>query len=178
MKHMFKRITEYTAIGGAGMLLLGLGCCAAGARINTTRSIPLGLYWTSDKSVEKGAYVLFCPPQVGVFNEARQRGYIGAGFCPGNFSYMMKRVLAAKKDTVSVADDGVRVNGKLLSFSKPFNTDKGGRQMPRYPFSSYTLGDDEVLLMTDVSAISFDSRYFGPINRSQIKTVISPVITW
>ncbi len=50
--------------------------------------------------------------------------------------------------------------------------------MPRYQSNSYTLGDYEVLLMTDVSPISFDSRYFGPINRSQIKTVITPVITW
>jgi hypothetical protein len=44
-------------------------CCwaaggyAAGARINTTKSIPVGLYWTSSAPVEKGAYVLFCPPQ-------------------------------------------------------------------------------------------------------------------
>src|SRR5450830_978227 len=105
MNRLFKRITVYTAIGGVGLLLLGLGCYAAGARINTTRSIPLGLYWTSSNPVEKGAYVLFCPPQVGVFDEARRRGYIGAGFCPGNYSYMMKRVLAAKNDAVSVADD-------------------------------------------------------------------------
>jgi conjugative transfer signal peptidase TraF len=178
MNRLFKRITVYTALGGAGLLLLGLGCYAAGARINTTRSIPLGLYWTSSNPVEKGAYVLFCPPQVGVFDEARQRGYIGAGFCPGNYSYMMKRVLAAKNDAVSVADDGVRVNGNLLPFSKPFKADKGDRPMPRYQSNSYTLGDYEVLLMTDVSPISFDSRYFGPINRSQIKTVITPVITW
>jgi type IV secretory pathway protease TraF len=32
--------------------------------------------------------------------------------------------------------------------------------------------------MSDVSGTSFDGRYFGPINRSQIKTVIRPVITW
>ena len=178
MSRLFKRITVYTAIAGVGLLLLGLGCYAAGARINTTRSIPLGLYWTSSNPVEKGAYVLFCPPQIGVFDEARQRGYIGAGFCPGNYGYMMKRILAAKNDAVSVADDGVRVNGNLLPFSKPYKADKGGRPMPRYQSNNYTLGDFEVLLMTDVSPISFDGRYFGPISRSQIKTVIAPVITW
>ena len=178
MSHLFRRITLITTLGGVGLLLLGLGCYAAGARINTTKSIPLGLYWTSSNPVEKGAYVLFCPPQVGVFDEARQRGYIGAGFCPGNYSYMMKRVLAAKNDAVFVAEEGVRVNGYLLPFSKPYKIDKGGRPMPRYQSNSYTLGDYEVLLMTDNSPMSFDSRYFGPINRSQIKTVITPVITW
>ena len=77
--------------------------CAAGARINTTKSIPVGLYWTSSAPVEKGAYVLFCPPQAGVFDDAKARGYIGAGFCPGGYGYMMKRVLAAKDDAVTVS---------------------------------------------------------------------------
>ena len=178
MNRLFKRITVYTALGGAGLLLLGLGCYAAGARINTTKSIPVGLYWTSSAPVEKGAYVLFCPPQLGVFDDAKERGYIGAGFCQGGYGYMMKRVLAAKDDAVAVADDGVRVNGELLPLSAPIKADKAGRPLPRYQSNSYSLGNSEVLLMSDVSATSFDGRYFGPINRSQIKTVIRPVITW
>ena len=79
---------------------------------------------------------------------------------------------------MAVADDGVRVNGELLPLSAPIKADKAGRPLPRYQSSSYTLGNSEVLLMSDVSATSFDGRYFGPINRSQIKTVIRPVITW
>jgi len=178
MNRLLKRIAASTAIGGTGLLLLGLVCYAVGARINTTRSIPLGLYWASSKPVEKGDYVMFCPPQVGVFDMAKERGYINTGLCHGQFGYMMKRILAAKNDAVTVSDDGVRVNGELLPFSRPLKADKGGRSMPRYQSDSYTLGHYEVLLMSDVSAISFDSRYFGPINRSQIKTVITPVITW
>ena len=178
MNRLLKRIASGTAIGGAGLLLLGVACYAVGARINTTRSIPVGLYWTSSKAVEKSDYVLFCPPPLGVFDIAKERGYIAAGFCPGNYGYMMKRVLAAKNDAVTIADEGVRVNGKLLPFSALITADKGGQPLPRYQANSYTLGDYQVLLMTDVNPRSFDSRYFGPINRSQIKTVISPVITW
>ncbi|MBD4272924.1 conjugative transfer signal peptidase TraF, partial [Xanthomonas citri pv. citri] len=81
------------------------------ARLNTSKSIPLGLYWTSSAPVTKGEYVIFCPPQRPVFDDARERGYIGSGFCPGNYGYMMKRVLAAKGDTVSVTPQGVTVNG-------------------------------------------------------------------
>jgi conjugative transfer signal peptidase TraF len=178
MSRPLHRIAAGTAIGGAGLLLLGVACYAVGARINTTRSIPVGLYWTSDKPVEKGAYVFFCPPQVGLFVDAKERGYIGAGFCPGDYGYMMKRILAAKKDVVSISDDGVRVNGQLLPFSAPLKADKAGRPLPRYQAARYTLGNSEVLLMSDVSGTSFDGRYFGPVNLSQIKAVISPVLTW
>jgi conjugative transfer signal peptidase TraF len=178
MNRILNRIAAGAAIAGVSVLVLAAGAYAAGARINTTKSIPVGLYWTSGEQVEKGAYVLFCPPQVGVFTEAKARGYIGAGFCPGDYGYMMKRVLAAKDDTVLVADDGVRVNGELLPFSAPRTADAAGRPMPRFQSDRYTLGNAEVLLMSDVSATSLDGRYFGPVNRSQIQTVIRPVFTW
>lgn len=178
MSQLFKRISVGTAIVGAGVLLLGWGCYAVGVRINTTKSIPIGLYWTSSKIADKGSYVLFCPPEVSVFVEARRRGYIGPGFCPGNFGFLMKRVLAAKNDVVSIADDGVRVNGDLLQFSAPKKFDKAGRPLFRYHRERFTLGDAEVFLMSDVSNTSFDGRYFGPVNRSQIQSVVFPVLTW
>jgi len=127
---------------------------------------------------EKGAHVMFCPPNASLFDEARERGYIAAGFCTGHYGYMMKRILAAKGDVVSVKAEGVRVNGQLLALSTPLKTDKAGRAMPRYRSNAFTLGAAEVLLMSEVSDLSFDGRYFGAINRSQIASVIRPVLTW
>ena len=72
----------------------------------------------------------------------------------------------------------MRVNGELLAHSKPIQADKSGRPLPRFQASTYTLGSAELLLMSDVSDTSFDGRYFGPVNRSQVQTVIRPVITW
>ena len=140
MKNVAKRITAGVAIAGIAVLVLGAGGYAAGARINTTKSIPVGLYWTSSAPVEKGAYVLWCPPQTGVFDDAKERDYIGAGFCTGGYGYMMKRVLAAKNDAVTVSDDGVRVNGELLPLSKPIKADSAGRPLPRFQADHYTLG--------------------------------------
>lgn len=177
-RNWMKKVSTAVAIIGVCVILAGGAAYLAGARVNTTKSIPLGLYWTSSAPVEKGAYVLFCPPKISVFDEAKKRGYIGAGFCPSGHGYMMKRVLAVKDDRVTVRDDGVRVNGKLLPYSAPFKADKAGREMPRYQADDYTLANVEVLLMSDVSGTSFDGRYFGPINRSQIKTVIRPAILW
>lgn len=166
------------AAGAMTILLLGAACYAVGARVNTTGSIPVGLYLTSSKQAEKGDYVLVCPPPLAVFDMAKKRGYIGAGFCPGGHGYLMKRILAAKDDKVTVTNNGVRVNGRLLPFSVPLKADRAGRPLPRYQADSYTLTEHQVLLMTDRNPFSFDGRYFGPINRSQIKSVITPTITW
>lgn len=173
-----RRLMATTAIAAIAILAFGALCHAVGARINTSKSIPLGLYWTSSAPVERGAYVLLCPPDVGVFAEARRRGYLAAGFCPGGYGYMMKRIMAATNDVVSIAADGVRVNGQLLPFSLPLTADLAGRQLPRYQAARFVLGNSEVLLMSDVSGTSFDGRYFGPINRAQIRTVLTPVLTW
>jgi conjugative transfer signal peptidase TraF len=172
------RIAGGAAVMDAALLLLGAGWYAAGARINTTRSIPIGLYWTTGQPVAKGAYVLFCPPQAAVFDEARTRGYITAGFCPGDYGYLMKRVLAANDDVVSIGADGVRVNGALLPLSMPVKTDTAGRPLARHRAAIFTLRQSEVLLMSDVSATSFDGRYFGPVDPTQIRSVITPVVTW
>ena len=173
-----KRAAKRLALGVAGVAVLSIACGVSGARINTTKSIPVGLYWTSSAPVEKGAYVMFCPPHADVFDDARERGYIGAGFCPGGYGYMMKRVLAAEDDAVNITDDGVRVNGEPLPLSAPLKTDKAGRALPRYSAQAFTVGSSELLLMSDVSGTSFDGRYFGPIERSQITSVLRPVFTW
>lgn len=154
--------------------LLGL----AGARVNTSKSIPLGLYWTCDRPARKGEYVLLCPPQTSVFEEARRRGYLGAGFCPGGHGYMMKQIAAAEGDTVTIGAEGVRVDDSLLPLSAPLTVDLAGRSMPRLRVERYVLGASDVLLMSDVSRTSFDARYFGPVSRTQIRTVIVPVFTW
>jgi conjugative transfer signal peptidase TraF len=178
MSLTYKRLTAGIAIVGIAVLALGAAGYIAGARINTTQSIPVGLYWTSGQSVAKGAYVLFCPPEANVFAVAKARGYISAGFCPGGYGFMMKRVVAANGDTVSISDDGVRVNAELLPLSVPLRMDKAGRPLLRFGSSRFSLDGSNVLLMSDVSGASFDSRYFGPIDRSQIKTVLTPVIAW
>jgi len=175
---MAQRLVSGVVIAGVVVLMLGATAYALGARINTTRSLPLGLYWTSSTAVEKGAYVLWCPPRMAVFDEAKARGYIGVGLCAGGYGYLIKRVLAAKNDVVSFTDEGVRVNGELLPLSKPIHSDAAGRLLPRFQASHYTLGNSEVLLMSDVSAKSFDGRYFGPVHLAQIQSVIRPVITW
>ena len=177
-KAISNRAARYAGVAAVIFLGLALICLAAGLRFNTTRSIPVGIYRLTNAPVGKGEYVIFCPPESALFDEARKRGYIGAGFCPGGYGYMMKRVLGIKGDRVSSSDEGIAVNGKLLPASSPREVDGTGRAMPRYPYSGYTLKASELLLMSDVSATSFDGRYFGPVDLSQIRGVIKPLVTF
>ena len=160
------------------IIVFSVFCAVAGIRINTSKSIPVGIYRTCKAPVEKGAFVLFCPPPGLVFDMAKERGYIAGGFCPGGYGYMMKGIAATEGDIVTVHDDGVRVDGILLPHSMPLKVDPAGRSLPYLPADTYTLDNSELFLMSDACSISFDGRYFGPINRSQIKTVIQPVFAW
>jgi conjugative transfer signal peptidase TraF len=173
-----RRTVTRLALGSVGVLaLLAAVAYQSGLIINTTVSLPLGVYQTIDAPVERGAYVKFCPPQTAVFEEAARRGYIGAGFCPGGYVPLLKRVLATGGDHVTVTEEGVRINGQLMTLSAPLRADGGGQPMPRYE-QDRTLADAELIVMSDVSRVSFDSRYFGPIDRSQVQAVIRPVVTW
>ena len=150
----------------------------AGLRLNTTRSIPLGLYRMSNDPIVKGAYVLWCPPKRPEFDLAKERGYIGAGFCPGGYGSMMKKVLATYDDVVSVADEGVLINGTLIPASQPVEADSLGRPLPRFRVTDHVLASSELLLMSDTNGRSFDARYFGPVHRDHIQSLIHPVWTW
>src|SRR6478609_8277210 len=123
MRTLAQTIITATGSGGIALLLLGAAFQVAGARINTSKSIPVGLYWTTSAPMAKGAYVLVCPPPSGVFNEARARGYIWAGFCPGDYGYLMKQVAATARDSVTVTSEGVRVNGERWPQSAPRQAD-------------------------------------------------------
>ncbi|OQW34108.1 MAG: conjugal transfer protein TraF [Nitrospira sp. SG-bin1] len=162
-------------------LCLALGLVLAhqsGLRFNTTRSIPLGLYKMSNHPIAKGDYVLWCPPKRPEFDLAKERGYIGAGFCAGGYGYMMKKVLAAHNDVVSVTDEGVIINGTIIPASQPFEADSMGRPLPQFRVTDHVLAASELLLMSDTNSRSYDARYFGPVHRAHIQSLIYPVLTW
>lgn len=150
----------------------------AGLRVNTTRSIPLGLYRMANDPIVNGAYVLWCPPERLEFDLAKERGYIGAGFCPGGYGNMMKKVMASQRDVVSVKDEGVTINGMLMPASQPVEADSMGRPLPRFRVTDHVLAASELWLMSDTSSRSFDARYFGPVHQAQIQSTVYPIWTW
>lgn len=148
-----------------------------GVRINTTGSIPKGIYITSKHPIEKNQYVIFCPPPSELFDEAKQRGFFSSGVCPNNYGYMMKRVAAASGDTIAILDDGVYVNGERLPNSTPLRKDGRKADLPYIRIKQNTLKKDELLLMADNDPTSWDSRYYGVIQKNQIQSAIIPIWT-
>jgi conjugative transfer signal peptidase TraF len=176
-----KKPLIFLAIGvlilSIGLFVLSIVFRIGGIYINTTPSLPVGLYRIVDEPVSKGAYVAFCPPQRDVFDWAIDRGYINPGNCPGGTGQLLKGVHAVAGDTVLIDETGITVNGQWLPNSEPLSTDAYGTVLPQHRFNA-VLGESEYLLLSDLNPHSFDARYFGVIDRAQILHVVRPVITF
>jgi conjugative transfer signal peptidase TraF len=159
------------------LFFLAAGAGLAGARINTTPSLPLGLYWVHDAKPTKGSVVLFCPPNQPVFIEAKARGYLAAGLCDAGTQPLMKRIVATEGDRVTIAADGTLVNGESLLNSAQVQADPEGRPLPTYR-GEFTLVAGQILLISEHSPLSFDSRYFGPVDEQNLQGVVEPVWTF
>lgn len=125
----------------------------AGARVNTTASVPVGLYWQLDRLAEKGDLVLFCPAGSGA---------------------LIKRVVAVAGDWVKIASVGILVNDIPLRTSTQRLMDPAGRPLPAYRANG-VLPEGQLLLMSDQHAASFDARYFGPVAATHLRGVVVPV---
>ena len=169
-------LTRFLLIATIGAFALSGLDGALGARVNTTGSFPPGLYWMTGESAQKGAVVIACPPNVEAVAVGLRRGYIGAGFCPGGYGYVIKKIVGLPGDRVAVTGQGVSVNGECVPNSAPRRFDTEGKSLP-FREAAYTLGKAQVLLMSDYSPRSFDGRYFGPVDQTGIKGVLRPVLT-
>lgn len=170
-----KRFTIWTAVFMFSILALGALLSVLGFRINTTDSIPIGIYrMTADKNL-KNAYVIFCPDNRPVFQQALARGYINSGLCPDGYGYLMKKVVATTGDKLTVNNQGVFVNDRLTPYSKPQLKDGLNRSLTQWQVQNYQLKQNEIMTMTSQSQWSFDGRYYGPIKSGQIKGMLTPI---
>lgn len=147
-----------------------------GLRVNITPSIPLGIYKVLNVEPKKGDYAWFCPPDIWQIKEAKRRGYIPIGDCPGSYAHFMKQVAAVVGDKVTINESGVFVNGKLLNYSKPISNDSVGNSLFLYKLNDYRIKNGEYLMMTDRLQNSFDSRYFGLVSGKIFK--LNRVLEW
>lgn len=170
-----KRLTLLLTASFFALCLLGL----AGARVNTTPSLPRGLYWQdetigTDQTPLKGQLVWFCPPESPVIALAKQRGYLGIGTCAAGTQPMLKQVVAVAGDQIEIGQQATRVNGTALNNSAQLPKDREGKPLPAFK-QTLTLQQNQVLLMALEHPRSFDGRYFGPIDTRFIQGTLRPV---
>jgi len=150
---------------------------AADLRINTTSSMPLGLYSEVTPCLERGALVVFCVgAEVAAFG--RQRGYLPAGHCQSGTQELVKRVTALPGDMVALSPSGVRVNGQEIAQTSVRAADANGRSLPHAPFVERRLQAGELWVLGAARERSWDSRYFGPIRMEQVRASAIPLWTF
>ena len=138
----------------------------AGIVINHTPSLPEGFYRKTAKPVRKGCFVLLRLPPC----ELSARPYAR--------EILIKEVVAGEGDQITIETAGVRVNGTLLANSAPLPSDRDGWPLPRLQVEGYTLKAGEILAMSTYNPRSFDGRYFGPVHRGDVLSVVEPLLTW
>jgi conjugative transfer signal peptidase TraF len=161
------------------MLLLGVtpmvGIFAlfhsAGLRINTSASLPVGLYILS----AAGRLVEFCPDDQGL---SARRGYRAKGICPDGAAPLLKPVIGKAGDEIVLSPAGMAVNGMLLLHTGPLDRDSVGRLLTHWPFGRYTAAPGTLWVASSYNPRSYDSRYLGPIAKSAVRARLRPVITW
>lgn len=101
----------------------------------------------------------------------------------GQKTHWVKRVIGLPGDTVSCVNDVVYINGKVLDETKYIAPDYRQSLVDKFgyfnkvpnadntnveDFEEVKLGDDEYHVMGDNRPYSKDSRYVGPVKKSQI----------
>jgi len=146
----------------------------AGLRINTSPSLPMGLYVVSRDLAAN--LVEFCPAEP-FASLATIRGWRSAGSCPDGAAPLLKPVVARAGDLVEMSARGMAVNGRLLPNTAPLARDSKGRPLRAWTFGRYMVGPDTVWVASSYNAQSFDSRYFGPVPVSVIRDHLRPLLT-
>ena len=124
---------------------------------NGSPSAPVGFYWIDDHRVERGDFVLVRLPNR-MRNLVEERRYL-----PPHVP-LIKRVAGADGDRVCRRDREIIIDGVTVTVAR--HEDGLGREMPVWT-GCHILRERRVFLLQR-NPQSFDSRYFGPVDRSLI----------
>jgi conjugative transfer signal peptidase TraF len=147
---------------------------AIGLRINTSPSLPIGLYVTT--SDPTATLVEFCPPEPSA-HLAIIRGYREAGNCPDGAAPLLKPLIAHDGDLVETSSQGISVNGRLIPNTAPTPIDSKGRSLTPWPAGSAVARPGTLWVASSHSSRSFDSRYFGPVDQRLVRDRLRPLLT-
>ena len=163
----------------AALLVIFLGTalailfCSGKLILNTTASVPIGLWWRVDGPLALGD-VVRVPIEAFKATDWVPEVYWRRNAW-GRHKAFLKRVAGLPGDIIEAGEDGLLcVNGQPIPNSTPLSTDRAGRPLKAFSLP-IQLASDEVWLLSD-SPRGFDSRYLGPA-QLQRKHKSIPLVT-
>ena len=101
-----------------------------------------------------------------------QRGDLVVFHEHGDGPEVVKRIIALPHETIQLCEDGVRIDG--LRLHEEYVQPGGYTHSRRMGDRIHTLGPDEFFVMGDNRLVSEDSRWYGPVRRSDLLGVVEP----
>lgn len=136
---------------------------------NASASVPLGLYRIEPGAPLRVGELVAARPSPALSRFMAERRYVEAN------ALLIKPVAAAAGATVCRHDLRVTINGR--SVATALVRDRFRRSLPRWS-GCLQLGPYQLFLIAPATAASFDSRYFGPVDRSHVVGRALPLWTW
>ena len=162
-----RTVVQLIGFGSVGLAALCIVANAVGLRVNTSYSLPMGLYIETRDPL--APLIEFCP--TGLFaKQSSDRGYRTAGVACGDGAVpLLKQIVAREGDLVETTPNGIKVNGVLLPQTAPVPSDSHSRPLSPWPFGLYRVQPGTLWVASSYNRGSYDSRYMGPIATSQIR---------
>lgn len=156
---MMVRILTCGSLALAALLIPAVHHPAPRLIWNASVSVPIGLYRIEhDSAPAVGELVAVRPsPSLARYMDARR--YVEAGVL------LVKPIAAENGATVCRRGLSVTIDGRTVAAALPH--DRLGRSLPVWS-GCRRLGADDLFLIAPAHRDSFDSRYFGPVERRQI----------
>jgi conjugative transfer signal peptidase TraF len=131
---------------------------------NASASVATGLYQLASQQPLKGALAVIRLPEP-FETLAETRGYLRAG------ALLIKPIAAGAGDTVCRDGLVVTINGRVAA--RASTADPAGRLLPSWS-GCFRLAPTDIFVVSHEPG-SFDSRYFGPVERRHIVGMAVPV---
>ena len=133
--------------------------CSGRLILNTTGSVPRGLWWKSGGPLRYGDVVIVPT------SAFRSTSWVPEAYWRKNAwgkpKAFLKRVAGLPGDVIGTSGNGlIHVNGGFIPNSVPLSMDRAGRPLKAFHLP-IILASDEIWLLSD-SPRGFDSRYLGP----------------
>ena len=136
---------------------------------NASASVPLGLYGIEPGAMPRVGDLVAVRPSPALTRFMTERRYVEAN------ALLVKPVAALAGTIFCRTHMRVTVDGRAVATALP--RDRFGRPLPQWS-GCRRLARNELVLIAPALRASFDSRYFGPVDRAQVIGRAIPLWTW